>query len=110
MDPPQWVKSISVSCRPRMPRKADLEAFREFLQKEETRGVALALQLIGYLDRRLDVSDVTWIEIFQTLIFRDFSFVSVDELCRRFYQHGFQHLSKSLYICFLHAESILQSP
>ena len=110
MDPPQWVKSISVSCRPRMPRKADLEAFREFLQKEETRGVALALQLIGYLDRRLDVSDVTWSEIFQTLIFREFSFVSVDELCRRFYQHGFQHLSKSLYICFLHAESILQSP
>lgn len=107
--PPTPIISISQRCRPRMPRKQDLEALREFLKHTDTRTVALALQITGCLDRRLDVGDITWGELFQTLVFRDYSFVSSDDLCRRFFDHGYQELARSLYMHFLYAESHSQS-
>lgn len=107
--PPTPIISISQRCRPRMPRKQDLEALREFLKHADTRSVALALQITGCLDRRLDVGDITWGELFLTLVFRDYSFVSSDDLCRRFFDHGYQELARSLYMHFLYAESHSQS-
>lgn len=107
--PPTPIISISQRCRPRMPRKQDLEALREFLKHTDTRTVALALQITGCLDRRLDVGDITWGELFRTLVFRDYSFVSSDDLCRRFFDHGYQELARSLYMHFLYAESHSQS-
>lgn len=107
--PPTPIISISQRCRPRMPRKQDLEALREFLKHTDTRTVALALQITGCLDRRLDVGDIPWGELFQTLVFRDYSFVSSDDLCRRFFDHGYQELARSLYMHFLYAESHSQS-
>lgn len=107
--PPTPIISISQRCRPRMPRKQDLEALREFLKHADTRSVALALQITGCLDRRLDVGDITWGELFRTLVFRDYSFVSSDDLCRRFFDHGYQELARSLYMHFLYAESHSQS-
>lgn len=107
--PPTPIISISQRCRPRMPRKQDLEALREFLKHTDTRTVALALQITGCLDRRLDVGDIPWGELFRTLVFRDYSFVSSDDLCRRFFDHGYQELARSLYMHFLYAESHSQS-
>lgn len=107
--PPTPIISFSQRCRPRMPRKQDLEALREFLKHTDTRTVALALQITGCLDRRLDVGDITWGELFRTLVFRDYSFVSSDDLCRRFFDHGYQELARSLYMHFLYAESHSQS-
>lgn len=107
--PPTPIISFSQRCRPRMPRKQDLEALREFLKHTDTRTVALALQITGCLDRRLDVGDITWGELFLTLVFRDYSFVSSDDLCRRFFDHGYQELARSLYMHFLYAESHSQS-
>lgn len=107
--PPTPIISFSQRCRPRMPRKQDLEALREFLKHADTRSVALALQITGCLDRRLDVGDITWGELFLTLVFRDYSFVSSDDLCRRFFDHGYQELARSLYMHFLYAESHSQS-
>lgn len=107
--PPTPIISISQRCRPRMPRKQDLEALREFLKHTDTRTVALALQITGCLDRRLDVGDIPWGELFRTLVFRDYSFVSSDDLCRRFFEHGYQELARSLYMHFLYAESHSQS-
>lgn len=107
--PPTPIISISQRCRPRMPRKQDLEALREFLKHTDTRTVALVLQITGCLDRRLDVGDITWGELFLTLVFRDYSFVSSDDLCRRFFDHGYQELARSLYMHFLYAESHSQS-
>lgn len=103
------VISISRRCRPRMPRKQDLEALREFLKHADTRAVALALQMTGCLDGRLDVGDITWGQIFQILVFRDYSFVSSDDLCRRFFDHGYQDLARSLFLYSLYAESQSQS-
>lgn len=103
------VISISRRCRPRMPRKQDLEALREFLKHADTRAVALALQMMGCLDGRLDVGDITWGQIFQILVFRDYSFVSSDDLCRRFFDHGYQDLARSLFLYSLYAESQSQS-
>lgn len=103
------VISISRRCRPRMPRKQDLEALREFLKHADTRAVALALQMTGCLDGRLDVGDITWGQIFQILVFRDYSFVSSDDLCRRFFDHGYQDLPRSLFLYSLYAESQSQS-
>lgn len=98
------VISISRRCRPRMPRKQDLEALREFLKHADTRAVALALQMTGCLDGRLDVGDITWGQIFQILVFRDYSFVSSDDLCRRFFDHGYQDLPRSLF-CILYTQN-----
>lgn len=103
------VISISRRCRPRMPRKQDLEALREFLKHADTRAVALALQMTGCLDGRLDVGDITWGQIFQILVVRDYSFVSSDDLCRRFFDHGYQDLPRSLFLYSLYAESQSQS-
>lgn len=103
------VISISRRCRPRMPRKQDLEALREFLKHADTRAVALALQMMGCLDGGLDVGDITWGQIFQILVFRDYSFVSSDDLCRRFFDHGYQDLARSLFLYSLYAESQSQS-
>lgn len=103
------VISISRRCRPRMPRKQDLEALREFLKHADTRAVALTLQMMGCLDGRLDVGDITWGQIFQILVFRDYSFVSLDDLCRRFFDHGYQDLARSLFLYSLYAESQSQS-
>lgn len=103
------VISISRRCRPRMPRKQDLEALREFLKHADTRAVALALQMMGCLDGRLVVGDITWGQIFQILVFRDYSFVSSDDLCRRFFDHGYQDLARSLFLYSLYAESQSQS-
>lgn len=103
------VISISRRCRPRMPRKQDLEALREFLKHADTRAVALALQMMECLDGRLDVGDITWGQIFQILVFRDYSFVSSDDLCRRFFDHGYQDLARSLFLYSLYAESQSQS-
>lgn len=79
------------------------------MKHADTRSVALALQITGCLDRRLDVGDITWGELFLTLVFRDYSFVSSDDLCRRFFDHGYQELARSLYMHFLYAESHSQS-
>lgn len=65
--------------------------------------------MMGCLDGRLDVGDITWGQIFQILVFRDYSFVSSDDLCRRFFDHGYQDLARSLFLYSLYAESQSQS-
>lgn len=77
------------------------------MKHTDTRTVALALQITGCLDRRLDVGDIPWGELFQTLVFRDYSFVSSDDLCRRFFDHGYQELARSLYMHFYTQNHIL---
>ncbi|XP_048764541.2 uncharacterized protein LOC125672348 [Ostrea edulis] len=95
--------SFSKECRPRMPRKQELEAFRNFLKHVDTTEMASALQAVGLLDPCLDANSITCEEIIQILVFRDYSFVSVDDLGRRLFDHGFHRLASVLFRHFLYS-------